>query len=90
LVILDEIHKYRQWKNYLKSVYEKFHDRYAFAVLGSGRLDIGKRAGGCDDRPISGDASFSVHDCGIVPFQGGHQAVPHGIFSASRWLAALP
>lgn len=45
LVILDEIHKYRQWKNYLKGVYDKFHDRFAFAILGSGRLDIGKRAG---------------------------------------------
>lgn len=45
LVILDEIHKYRQWKNYLKGVYDKFHDRFSFAVLGSGRLDISKRGG---------------------------------------------
>ena len=45
LVILDEIHKYRQWKNYLKGVYDKFHDRFSFAILGSGRLDITKRAG---------------------------------------------
>lgn len=45
LVILDEIHKYRSWKNYLKGVYDKFHDRFAFAVLGSGRLDTAKRTG---------------------------------------------
>ncbi len=45
LVILDEIHKYRSWKNYLKGVYDKFHNRFAFAVLGSGRLDISKRGG---------------------------------------------
>lgn len=45
LVILDEIHKYRSWKNYLKGVYDKFHDRFIFAVLGSGRLDVSKRAG---------------------------------------------
>lgn len=45
LVILDEIHKYRQWKTYLKGVYDKFHRRFLFAVLGSGRLDISKRAG---------------------------------------------
>lgn len=45
LVILDEIHKYRSWKNYLKGVYDKFHDRFIFAILGSGRLDITKRAG---------------------------------------------
>jgi len=45
LVILDEIHKYRQWKNYLKGVYDKFHDRFCFSILGSGRLDISKRTG---------------------------------------------
>jgi predicted AAA+ superfamily ATPase len=45
LVILDEIHKYRHWKNYLKGVYDKFHGRFSFAVLGSGRLDIGNRTG---------------------------------------------
>ncbi len=45
LVILDEIHKYRLWKNYLKGVYDKFQGRFAFAVLGSGRLDTVKRAG---------------------------------------------
>src|SRR3989338_7474082 len=45
LVILDDIHKYRQWKNYLKGVYDKFHDRFSFAILGSGRLDISKNAG---------------------------------------------
>ncbi len=45
LVILDEIHKYRHWKSYLKGAYDKFHDRFAFAVLGSGRLDLGKRTG---------------------------------------------
>ena len=45
LVVLDEIHKYRHWKDYLKGVYDKFHDGYVFAILGSGRLDISKRAG---------------------------------------------
>ncbi len=45
LVVLDEIHKYRQWKDYLKGVYDKFHDQYVFAILGSGRLDINRKAG---------------------------------------------
>ncbi len=45
LVVLDEIHKYRLWKDYLKGVYDKFHDQYVFAVLGSGRLDINRKAG---------------------------------------------
>ncbi|MBW1707114.1 MAG: ATP-binding protein [Deltaproteobacteria bacterium] len=45
LIILDEIHKYRDWKNYLKGVYDKFHDKYQFLVSGSGRLDLYQKGG---------------------------------------------
>ena len=39
LIIFDEIHKYRDWKNYLKGVYDKFHSEFDFLISGSGRLD---------------------------------------------------
>ncbi|MFC2171544.1 ATP-binding protein [Acidobacteriota bacterium] len=45
LVILDEIHKYKDWKNYLKGVYDRFHDQYQFLVSGSGRLDLYQKGG---------------------------------------------
>lgn len=45
LVILDEIHKYRRWKNYLKGAYDQFHEQYKFLVLGSGRLNLFQRGG---------------------------------------------
>jgi len=45
LIILDEIHKYRGWKNYLKGVYDQFHGEYQFLVSGSGRLDLYQRGG---------------------------------------------
>ena len=45
LVVLDEIHKYRKWKNYLKGVYDKFSEEYKFLVLGSGRLDLFQKGG---------------------------------------------
>ncbi|OEU81504.1 MAG: hypothetical protein BA872_07205 [Desulfobacterales bacterium C00003060] len=45
LIILDEIHKYRDWKNYLKGVYDQFHDKYQFLVSGSGRLDLYQKGG---------------------------------------------
>lgn len=45
LVVLDEIHKYRRWKNYLKGVYDQFHADYKFLVLGSGRLNLFQRGG---------------------------------------------
>ncbi len=45
LVVFDEIHKYKDWKNYLKGVYDQFHDSYKFLVSGSGRLDIYQKGG---------------------------------------------
>jgi len=45
LIIFDEIHKYKDWKNYLKGVYDEFHEEYQFLVSGSGRLDIYQKGG---------------------------------------------
>lgn len=45
LVVLDEIHKFKDWKNYLKGIYDQFHDGYQFLVTGSGRLDIYQKGG---------------------------------------------
>lgn len=45
LVILDEIHKYRDWKNYLKGLYDQFSAEYQFFVTGSGRLEFSRKAG---------------------------------------------
>ncbi|PIU18142.1 MAG: ATPase [Elusimicrobia bacterium CG08_land_8_20_14_0_20_59_10] len=45
LVLFDEIHKYKRWKNYLKGVYDDFSKEYLFIVTGSGRLDISQKGG---------------------------------------------
>lgn len=45
LIVFDEIHKYKDWKNYLKGIYDQFHDRYQFLISGSGRLDIYQKGG---------------------------------------------
>jgi predicted AAA+ superfamily ATPase len=45
LVIFDEIHKYRDWRNYLKGAYDRFHDEFLFLVSGSGRLDLQRKRG---------------------------------------------
>jgi predicted AAA+ superfamily ATPase len=45
LIVLDEIHKYRDWKNYLKGAYDGYSDQYRFLVTGSGRLDLYQRRG---------------------------------------------
>lgn len=45
LIILDEIHKYKHWKNYLKGIYDEFSGEYIFLVSGSGRLDAYQKGG---------------------------------------------
>lgn len=43
--LLDEIHKYPRWKNFLKGLYDHLKDRAYFAITGSARLDTYRRGG---------------------------------------------
>jgi uncharacterized protein len=43
--ILDEIHKYRNWRSILKGLYDKFHGESEILVTGSARLDAYRRGG---------------------------------------------
>lgn len=45
LVIFDEIHKYKDWKNYLKGFYDIYKNYYHILVTGSARLDIYQSGG---------------------------------------------
>lgn len=45
LVIFDELHKYKRWKNWIKGVYDVEHEKHAFIVTGSARLDVYRRGG---------------------------------------------
>ena len=45
LVVLDEIHKWRQWKRWLKGEYDAHGARLQFLVTGSARLDTYRRGG---------------------------------------------
>lgn len=45
LIVFDELHKYRRWKNWIKGVYDKVHPLHQFLVTGSARMDIYRRGG---------------------------------------------
>ena len=45
LWIFDEIHKYRQWRNYLKGLYDNRRPEQQILVTGSGRLDLYRYGG---------------------------------------------
>jgi uncharacterized protein len=43
LVVLDEIHKFSDWKNLLKGLYDQYKNESKILVTGSGRLDFFKK-----------------------------------------------
>ena len=45
LWIFDEIHKYRDWRNYLKGVYDQHGNNHQILVTGSAQLDCYRRGG---------------------------------------------
>lgn len=45
LIVLDELHKWRQWKGWIKGEFDKHRDRLRFLVTRSARLDVYRRGG---------------------------------------------
>lgn len=45
LIILDEIHKYSRWKNFIKGEYDVKKEKHNFFVTGSARLNVYKKGG---------------------------------------------
>ncbi len=45
LLIFDEIHKYKHWRNLVKGFYDKYKSRKRFLITGSARLDHYRRGG---------------------------------------------
>ena len=45
MLVFDEIHKFKRWKNWVKGVYDKKKNLYSILVTGSARLDVYRRGG---------------------------------------------
>ncbi len=58
LIIFDELHKYRDWKNYLKGFYDLYKDFYHIIITGSARLDIYQSGG---DSLMGRYFQYSIH-----------------------------
>lgn len=43
MAVLDELHKYLRWKNFIKGIYDKYHQQLKLLITGSARLDIYRR-----------------------------------------------
>ena len=45
LLVFDEIHKYANWRNTMKGLYDEYHSSHSFLVTGSARLDYFRKGG---------------------------------------------
>lgn len=45
LIILDELHKFKGWKRFIKGEYDTLKEKYKFLVTGSSRLDVYRKGG---------------------------------------------
>jgi len=45
LIVMDELHKFPRWKNWLKGIYDTNSSQHQYLVTGSARLDVYRRGG---------------------------------------------
>jgi uncharacterized protein len=45
LLIFDEVHKYKNWKNHIKGIFDSRHEKHHIMVTGSARLDLYRKGG---------------------------------------------
>lgn len=63
LLVFDEIHKYKRWRNWLKGLYDKTKTQRAYLVTGSARLDLYRRGG---DALTGRYHSFRLHPFSLL------------------------
>ena len=67
LLIFDEIHKYKNWKNYLKGLYDKNKARLKILVTGSARLDVYRKGG---DSLLGRYRHYRLHPLSLAELSG--------------------
>jgi len=75
LLIFDEIHKYRQWKGFIKGEYDKLKDIYKFLITGSARLDLYRRG---SDSLQGRYHYYRLHPFTLTEVEGIHNKIAIG------------
>lgn len=94
IILFDEIHKYKDWKNYLKGQFDKHHKDFKILVTGSARLDVYRRGG---DSLLGRYFYYRLHPFSLAESHGKinqlkplHEIEIHNEpFEASNGLASL-
>ncbi len=84
LVIFDEIHKSKSWKQKLKGIYDEFNEDFSIIVTGSARLNIFKKGG---DSLMGRYLNFRLHPLSYGEITGSKNLLPEewkkGLFKKS-------
>ena len=67
LLVLDELHKYKDWKIFLKGFFDRYENEFRFLVTGSARLDQYRKGG---DSLMGRYFSYRLHPLSIRELAG--------------------
>jgi uncharacterized protein len=81
LVIFDEIHKYRDWKNHLKGVFDTRRQDFSILVTGSARLDLYQKGG---DSLLGRYFYYRLHPLSIAELMGTQYDKSLGLVFAQK------
>jgi len=63
IIVFDEIHKFADWRNFLKGFFDKFEETVNIIVTGSAKLDLFRRGG---DSLMGRYFSYRVHPLSVA------------------------
>lgn len=72
IILFDEIHKYKDWKNYLKGQFDKHRGDFKILVTGSARLDVYRRGG---DSLMGRYFYYRLHPFSLAECIGSHNTL---------------
>jgi len=88
LLVLDEVHKYRRWRTFLKGLFDAYADRTRIVVTGSARLDLYRRGG---DSLMGRYLPYRIHPLSVgellVPEPHDEEIAHPSRLSEARWAA---
>lgn len=76
VIIFDEIHKYHEWKNFLKGFYDKYNEKIKMIVTGSAKLDIYRKG---SDSMMGRYFLYRIHPLSVAELLRSDRLLPQEI-----------
>ncbi len=85
LLVFDELHKYRNWKNWIKGIFDTNEGPAHFLVTGSARLDVYRRGG---DSLLGRYHYWRLHPFGLDEYP--NKMTPKEVFKRLMMVGGFP